>query len=69
MDCVVTCLAMLVKILGIFLFASALYMLWIVIFLKQRKALDYKRFARVSTEQSNLYQLITGMQEIKLNYL
>jgi len=55
------------KILGVFLFASVLYVLWIVIFLKRRKTLDYKRFAQASAEQSNLYQLITGMQEIKLN--
>jgi ATP-binding cassette subfamily B protein len=55
------------KILGIFLLASVLYVLWIVIFLKKRKELDYKRFAQASAEQSNLYQLITGMQEIKLN--
>jgi ATP-binding cassette subfamily B protein len=55
------------KILGIFLFASILYMSWIFIFLKKRKELDYKRFAQQSAEQSNLYQLITGMQEIKLN--
>jgi len=55
------------KILGIFLLASVLYVLWIVIFLKKRKELDYKRFAQASSEQSNLYQLITGMQEIKLN--
>jgi ATP-binding cassette subfamily B protein len=55
------------KILGIFLLASVLYVLWIVIFLKRRKELDYKRFAQSSAEQSNLYQLISGMQEIKLN--
>ena len=55
------------KLLGVFLVASVLYVLWIVIFLKKRKELDYKRFAQASAEQSNLYQLITGMQEIKLN--
>ncbi|GHS88396.1 hypothetical protein FACS1894201_09850 [Bacteroidia bacterium] len=33
------------KILGIFLFASALYVVWICIFLKKRKELDHKRFA------------------------
>jgi ATP-binding cassette subfamily B protein len=55
------------KIFGIFILASVLYVLWIVIFLKKRKDLDYKRFAQASAEQSNLYQLITGMQEIKLN--
>jgi len=55
------------KLLLIFLFASGLYILWIVVFLKKRKELDYKRFALASNEQSNIYQLITGMQEIKLN--
>jgi len=55
------------KLLGVFLVASVLYVLWIVIFLKKRKELDYKRFAQASAEQSNLYQLITGMQEIKLH--
>jgi ATP-binding cassette subfamily B protein len=56
-----------IKLLVIFLIASALYVLWIVLFLKRRRELDFKRFAQASAEQSNLYQLITGMQEIKLN--
>jgi ATP-binding cassette subfamily B protein len=56
-----------VKLLLIFLLASVLYALWIVLFLRKRKELDYKRFAMAASEQSNLYQLITGMQEIKLN--
>ena len=55
------------KLFMVFLIASVLYVLWITIFLKKRKELDYKRFAQASAEQSNLYQLITGMQEIKLN--
>jgi len=55
------------KILAIFLSASVLYVLWIVLFLKKRRDLDYKRFAQASAEKSNVYQLITGMQEIKLN--
>ncbi len=56
-----------VKLLLVFLIASTLYILWITIFLKKRRELDFKRFAQASSEQSNLYQLITGMQEIKLN--
>ena len=55
------------KLFMVFLIASILYVLWITIFLKKRKELDYKRFAQASAEQSNLYQLVTGMQEIKLN--
>ncbi|MBP5614211.1 MAG: peptidase domain-containing ABC transporter [Bacteroidales bacterium] len=55
------------KLFIVFLIASLLYVFWITLFLKKRKELDYKRFAQASAEQSYLYQLITGMQEIKLN--
>ncbi|MDO5664845.1 MAG: peptidase domain-containing ABC transporter [Bacteroidia bacterium] len=54
-------------ILGIFLLGNALYVIWILFFMKYRRELDYKRFAQSAGEQSNLIQLITGMQEIKLN--
>ena len=52
---------------GIFLLGSFLYFLWIVVFLKKRKDLDYKRFSEVSQEQSKVIELINGMQEIKLH--
>ncbi|MCZ4693795.1 peptidase domain-containing ABC transporter [Ancylomarina euxinus] len=55
------------KILLVFYCGSALYVLWIVIFLKKRAEIDYKRFSVAAMNQSNVYQLITGMQEIKLN--
>jgi len=35
--------------------------------MKYRRELDNKRFAQSAGEQSNIIQLITGMQEIKLN--
>jgi len=35
--------------------------------MRYRRVLDMRRFAQASGEQSNLIQLITGMQEIKLN--
>lgn len=54
-------------ILLIFYLGSFLYVGWILIFMKKRKELDYKRFNVASANQSNVYQLITGMQEIKLN--
>lgn len=54
-------------ILLIFYFGSAIYVGWIMLFLKKRKILDYKRFNVAAANQSNVYQLITGMQEIKLN--
>jgi ATP-binding cassette, subfamily B, bacterial len=56
-----------VGILGIFFFGSFLYIGWVLLFLKYRKTLDYKRFQQASANQSNIVQLITGMQEIKLN--
>lgn len=51
----------------IFIFGNSLYVLWILSFLKKRKDLDYKRFTQASNEQSNIVQLITGIDEIKLN--
>lgn len=56
-----------VTLFGIFLLGSFFYFLWIVIFLKKRKDLDYKRFSEVSQEQSKVIELINGMQEIKLH--
>jgi len=55
------------KIFIVFLVGSVLYALWVILFMKKRKELDYKRFAEMSDNQSNVIQLITGMQEIKLN--
>ena len=54
-------------ILSIFLLGSVLYVFWIFLFMKYRRELDNKRFAQSAGEQSNIIQLITGMQEIKLN--
>lgn len=55
------------QIFGIFIIGSILYFLWIIIFLKKRADLDYKRFSEVSQEQSKVIELINGMQEIKLH--
>lgn len=54
-------------ILGIFFVGNILYVCWILAFMRYRRELDIKRFAQSAGEQSNLFQLITGMQEIKLN--
>ena len=54
-------------ILGLFMLGNGLYVAWILAFMKYRRELDIKRFAQAAGEQSNLFQLITGMQEIKLN--
>ena len=55
------------QIFGIFVVGSILYFAWIILFLKKRRDLDYKRFSEVSQEQSKVIGLINGMQEIKLH--
>ena len=54
-------------IFSVFLVGSILYTLWIWMFMKRRRELNFKRFAQMSDNQNNIIQLITGMQEIKLN--
>jgi ATP-binding cassette subfamily B protein len=54
-------------ILLVFLVGNTLYVTWILAFMRYRKKLDNKRFAQSAANQSNTIQLITGMQEIKLN--
>ena len=54
-------------ILGIFLLGNSLYIGWILIFMKYRRELDIRRFAQAAGEQSSLIQIVTAMQEIKLN--
>jgi ATP-binding cassette subfamily B protein len=54
-------------LLSIFAVGSTFSVLWIMIFLKQRKHLDYNRFQQMRENQDSIYELITGMQEIKLN--
>lgn len=54
-------------ILLIYFIGNSLYIGWILLFLKRRKELDIHRFAQASGEQSNLIQLVTAMQDIKLN--
>ena len=55
------------KILGVFLGGSALYVIWVMVFMKARRKIDYKRFGQLADNQNNLIQIISGMQEIKLN--
>ncbi len=54
-------------IFGIFLIGTILYIIWVSLFLRKRKELDYKRFDQLAENQSTLIQLVSGMQEIKLH--
>jgi len=51
----------------VFIIGSALAAGWVLLFMKKRAELDFKKFTKMSENQSSLIQLITGMQEIKLN--
>ncbi len=55
------------KIFLVFAIASIVVIGWVLVFMKKRAELDYKRFDELSVNQTSLFQLITGMQEIKLN--
>lgn len=53
-------------IFSVFIVGSVLYGIWILFFLKRRRILDYKYFEQQAINRSKVYQLINGMQEIKL---
>ena len=54
-------------ILLVFLLGTVVYMCWVLLFLRWRRRLDYMRFQEAANNQSNVVQLIGGMQDIKLN--
>ncbi len=50
----------------VFLGFSILYFLWVLLFMKRRKDLDYLSFQQAGDQQHTMFELINGMQEIKL---
>lgn len=55
-----------ISIFGLFLLGSLLYVFWTLFFLKKRRVLDYEMFEQRAKNQSQVMQLLNGMQEIKL---
>jgi len=55
------------KIFLVFFISTIFYIVWILVFLKKREELDYRSFDQMAKDQSNIVQLITAMQDIKLN--
>ncbi len=51
----------------VFLVGSLFYILWVLMFMKKRALIDYRYFDQASGNQSSTIQLISGIQEIKLN--
>lgn len=50
----------------IFFAGSMIYALWITLFLRRRKVLDYEFFEQQAINNNKTYEFITSMQEIKL---
>ena len=50
----------------VFILGTLLYAAWIILFLKKRRTLDYKYFEQAGRNRNVTYQLVNGMQEIKL---
>jgi ATP-binding cassette subfamily B protein len=55
------------KIFFVFIVGAILYVGWTFFFLKKRAELDYKRFDETSQSQTSLLQIISGVNEIKIN--
>lgn len=53
-------------IFAVFLAGSAAYGIWISVFLRRRKVIDYELFEQQAINQNRTFQFITSMQEIKL---
>lgn len=54
------------RVFLIFIGGTILYLAWVLMFMKRRAILDKKVFAQSASNQSNVIQLVMGMQEIKL---
>lgn len=63
--CIVLCLYS-GLIFAVFLLGSIVYGLWMALFLHRRKILDYELFEKQAENSNQTYDLITAMQEIKL---
>ena len=51
----------------VFAAGSFLYVSFILLFMKKRRELDYRRFIQMAGNQGNLIELLNGIHEIKLN--
>lgn len=50
----------------VFILGSAIYGVWITMFLNKRKILDYNLFEKQAVNNNKTYEFVTSMQEIKL---
>ncbi|MGM9804447.1 MAG: peptidase domain-containing ABC transporter [Muribaculaceae bacterium] len=55
-----------IGVFAIFLVGSAIYALWLAIFLRRRKVLDYELFDKKANDSNKTFEFLSAMQEIKL---
>jgi ATP-binding cassette subfamily B protein len=55
------------KIFFAFVIGSMLSVWWVLLFLKKRKQVNYSRFQLMRENQNKVFEIISGMSEIKLN--
>lgn len=53
-------------IFSVFIIFSIIYCIWMMLFMKRRKIIDYELFECQAINQNKTFQFITSMQEIKL---
>jgi ATP-binding cassette subfamily B protein len=53
----------------VFVVSTILYIAWVLLFIKKRTVLDYKLFSKLSLQQNNVYELLEGIRDIKINNL
>jgi ATP-binding cassette subfamily B protein len=53
-------------LLAVFVATSVLTVGWLVVFMKQRRMLDHKRFTLTARERDKFVEIVGGVQEIKL---
>ncbi|MBK9633339.1 MAG: peptidase domain-containing ABC transporter [Bacteroidetes bacterium] len=51
----------------IFITGSIISISWVLLYMKRRKAIDYQRFQVQQQNQDSIFEIISGMSEIKLN--
>lgn len=51
----------------LFFFSAIVYIAWVSLFMKKREQVDYKNFILESANKSSILQIISGVQDIKLN--
>ncbi|GAC1312007.1 MAG: peptidase domain-containing ABC transporter [Mucilaginibacter sp.] len=56
-----------IRIVLIYTILTGMAIGWTLIFMNRRKALDYSKFQNKSENQEAIFELISGMQEIKMN--